>query len=436
MPTLRILLALLSLVCSAGVVQAQCLLEKPIDLRVRAVDGTRVSGSIFAWDADGCDGTFGRMAWADLPAAEVNRTLRKLLDLTDAKQMILLGRALLSAEDGQAMGDSMLRQAVQRDGTLRTEADAARQQGVEARRMAAERRVRAALPQAREGSGVHAWPVATDAERAQALEESKAEAEKALHAVNARWTPVESEYWVIYADLTRGDAQDLGRRMDNLYREVAEMFALPRGLNIFHGKGVCIVSADEGRYRAIEQAAFGTMPPPGAVGLCHTIGPRMIVNAWRSPNDDEFMSTLVHEATHGVMHRYGTPVRLPLWAEEGFAEYLAAHSFETSPVDAGRRPQGLGFIRSGQSTLPFLRSDGIDGVWPGSGAVGYSIGYLAVSLMIEQREGSFRDWVKDVKTGIPWEEALRRRFGTDSVQLARTIEDWYREHDESGPRRR
>ena len=43
-------------------------------------------------------------------------------------------------------------------------------------------------------------------------------------------------------------------------RKVAEMFALPKGLNLFHGKGVCIVSADENRFRAIEQAAFGAMP--------------------------------------------------------------------------------------------------------------------------------------------------------------------------------
>ena len=401
----------------------------PLALRVRTVDGTRVDGSITSWDADGCEGSFGRVAWADLPAVEVNRTLRRILDLSDPRQMVLLGRALLSAEDGQSMGDSTLRQAVQKDGGLRQAADEARAQGVELRRMAGERRVRAALPRAIEGSGVEPWPVATDATRADALAESKAEAERALREVNARWTPVESEYWVIYADLTRGDAQELGRRMDNMYRKVAEMFALPKGLNLFHGKGVCIVSADEDRFRAIEQAAFGLMPPPGCVGLCHMIGPRVIVNAWRSPDDDAFMATLVHEATHGVMHRYGTPVKLPLWAEEGFAEYVAAHSFDSSPVDAGRRRQWERFVASGGDTLPYFHTDGHDGLWPGPGAVGYSIGYLTVSLMIEQKGAAFGEWVKDVKAGMPWEEALKRRFGTDVPALARTVESWHRPAD-------
>jgi hypothetical protein len=403
----------------------------PFNLRVKRVDGTMVSGTVSGFDPAGCEGTFGRVEWADLPAAEVNRALRRVLDLGKPDQMVVLGRALLSAEDGQNMGDSMLRQALQHDGGLREAVETARAQGVELRRMAAERRVRSALPQVREGSGVASWPIAGDASRAQALEEMKAEAEKALHAVNARWTPVESEYWVIYADLTRGDAQELGRRMDNMYRKVAEMMALPKGLNLFHGKGVCIVSADEGRYRAIEQAAFGMMPPPGVVGLCHMMGPRVIVNAWRSPDDDHFMATLVHEATHGVMHRYGTPVKLPIWAEEGYAEFVAARSFDSSPVDAGRRAQALRFIREGGDTLPYFLSDGHDGVWPGADAMGYSLGYLAVCLMIDQKGAAFGEWVKDVKTGTPWQEALKRHFGTDAAQFARTVEGWYREHDAS-----
>jgi len=398
----------------------------PFNLRVKRVDGTLVSGTVSGFDGDGCEGAFGRVDWADLPAAEVNRALRRVLDLGKADQMVVLGRALMSAEDGQTMGDSMLRQAVKRDPAVAPAADAARAQAVELRRMAAERRVRAALPQAREGTGVQAWPIATDERRAEALAETKAEAEKALREVNARWTPVESEFWVVYADLTRGDAQELGRRMDNMYRKVAEMFALLKGLNLFHGKGVCIVSADENRFKAIEQAAFNAMPPPGCVGLCHMIGPRVLVNAWRSADDDMFMATLVHEATHGIMHRYGTPVRLPLWAEEGYAEYVAANSFDGSPVDRGRRGWGLKYIRDGNETRPFFEGDA---AWPGPNAIGYSLGYMTVDLMIRQKGVAFGEWVKEVKAGVPWEEALKRRFGTNAPELSATVEDFYREHD-------
>ena len=407
---------------------AQGKLDNALSIRVKLADGSRINGEVSKWDADGCDGDFGRLLWADFTAADLNRTLRKCIDTRNAAQMVLLGRALLCTEDGLNMGDSTLRQALRMDGVPHEAVAAARLEAPEIRRMAAERRLRASLPQGRAESGIPTWPIATDEQRVTALAEMKADAEKALREVHAQFTQVETDYWVIYSDLGRGESQDLGQRMDNMYRKVSEMFALPKGLNLFHGKGVCIVSGDENRFRAIEEAAFGVMPPPGCIGLCHMIGPKVMVNAWRSPNDDQFMATLVHEATHGFMHRYGTPVQLPIWAEEGYAEFVAARSFDSSPVDAGRREQGLRFMRDGQSMMPLLQSTGRDGVWPGENAVGYAVGYLAVCLMIDQKGNAFGEWVKDVKSGIPWEESLKKRFGTDTSQFAQTIEGWYGQH--------
>ena len=46
--------------------------------------------------------------------------------------------------------------------------------------------------------------------------------------------------------------------------------------------------------------------------------------------------------------------------------------------------------------------------------------------MIDQRGTAFGDWVKDVKTGVPWEQAMRRHFRCDATGLAALIEDWYR----------
>jgi len=231
---------------------------------------------------------------------------------------------------------------------------------------------------------------------------------------------------MIYSDLNRGETAELGKRMDRMYLKVAEMFALPAGLNLFHGKGVCVISGEESRFKAIEMAAFRQVVPPGCIGLCHMMGPKVIVNAWRSPDDDQFIATLVHEATHGIMHRYGKPARLPIWAEEGYAEFVAARSFPSSPVDGNRRPQGIGFIRSGQSTLPFFQGDAANASWPGPNAEGYALGYLAICLMIDQRGNAFGEWVKDVKTGMPWEAALKAHFRCDAAGLAAIVEDWYR----------
>ena len=258
----------------------------------------------------------------------------------------------------------------------------------------------------------------------------KADADRWLQQVNLRYTVVEAKYWVLYADMPIDQAKNLALRMDDMYETVAKMFALPVGLNIFHGKAVVIVSATEAHYRAIEMAAFNSMPPPGAIGLCHMVGPKVVVTAYKSEDANRFMATLVHEASHGFMHRYGSPLRLPSWADEGYAEYLAAESFPNSTTKGDRKPQGLEWIRSGtHDVLDVIQMNYEDGSWPGADAIGYAIGYLTVDYLMQTNRQAFGEWVKDVKSGIPWEEAFKNRFGWNVKQLSQAVKARYRARD-------
>ena len=62
-----------------------------------------------------------------------------------------------------------------------------------------------------------------------------------------------------------------------------------------------------------------------------------------------------------------------------------------------------------------------NGSWPGPDAIGYAIGYLAVDFLVHTKGEAFREWVKDVKAGIPWEEAMKKRFGWNAAQLAKAV---------------
>ena len=142
------------------------------------------------------------------------------------------------------------------------------------------------------------------------------------------------------------------------------------------------------------------------------------------------MATLVHEASHGFMHRYGSPARLPSWADEGYAEYVAAESFPNSTTKDDRKPQGLQWIRSGTNdVLNVLHMNYEDGSWPGPDAIGYAIGYLTVDYLIQTNHQAFGEWVKDVKGGLSWEEALKKRFGWSITQLAQAVKARYRARD-------
>ena len=60
----------------------------------------------------------------------------------------------------------------------------------------------------------------------------------------------------------------------------------------------------------------------------------------------------------------------------------------------------------------------------------YHLGRVKVPVL---RGASFTleqgEWVKDVKAGIPWEEAFKNRFGWNITQLAQAVKARYRARD-------
>ncbi len=447
--------------------RAQGVVEPPLPWKVKLITGETLKGTISKWDFAGVDGSFGHAAWTSFKPDDANRMCKKLMDWREGSQYIQLARMLFALDGGDKLAEAALRDAIKRDRNLdpeiqklRAEVAENRRKIIEDRRIAAEKDFQAKAigadaavkkdpaPRAQPGSVVpdapHAqpvgvitdapraqpWSVATDAQRAEALTDMKADADLWLKQVNLRYSVVEAKYWVLYADLPIDETKDLARRMDAMYQTVAQMFALPDGLNIFHGKAVVIISATEPHYRAIEMAAFNSMPPPGAIGLCHMVGPKVVVTAYKSDDANRFMATLVHEASHGFMHRYGSPSRLPSWADEGYAEYVAAESFPNSTTKGDRKPQGLQWIRSGTNDVQnVLRMNYEDGSWPGPDAIGYAIGYLTVDYLMQTNHKGFGEWVKDVKAGLSWEEALQKRFGWSASQLAQAVKSRYRARD-------
>ena len=448
---------------------AQGVVEPPLPWKVKLITGETLKGTISKWDFAGIDGSFGHAPWTNFKPDDVNRLCRKLLDWRLASQYIQLARMLFSLQGADKLADAALADAIRRDRNcandvvaLRAEVAERRRKVIEDRRIAAEKEFQAkavgadvpkkkndtpktkevapkkkvdaphAPPEivASDAPRAQPWSVSTDAQRAEALTDMKTDADRWLKQVNLRYSVVEAKYWVLYADLPIGETKDLAQRMDGMYETVAKMFALPVGLNIFHGKAVVIVSATEAHYRALEMAAFNTMPPPGAIGLCHMVGPKVVVSAHKSQDENRFMATLVHEASHGFMHRYGSPARLPSWADEGYAEYVAAESFPNSTTKDDRKPQGLKWLRDpNNNILTVLQMNYENGSWPGPDAIGYAIGYLTVDYLVQTNAQAFGEWVKDVKAGIPWEEAFKNRFGWNITQLAQAVKARYRARD-------
>jgi hypothetical protein len=401
-----------------------------------------VRGTIDSWGENGIQGSFGAHSWDELDLSSLRRVFQRLMDRRDAVDWVLFGELQLRRDDEAA--DRSGETAFLRAGNLGsgTEAliEAARARVKEHERARAEADRQRATEQLREGlpEGVAwtaaPWPHLTDLEQAAAVATMQEQSEALLQRAgfpDAR--PIETEYFLVYSDLPDAETRGLVRYLDRMYLDVAQLLGLPvtsgKPLNLFWGKASIIICADEDQFRLIEAQAFNQMTPRGVLGLCHCMGPRVFVNTFRDPDEQKFSSVLVHETVHGIMHRFITPARLPTWANEGFAEIVANATVRNSPVDQTRRPQGLDYIRNAGSIDQVMAMNYEDGTWPGENAVGYAVGYLLCDLMLDRNRQGFADWIKAVKAGKDWREAMAAQYGASAEKVAAYAANWYRTND-------
>jgi hypothetical protein len=416
----------------------------PIRVRFRLADGVQVTGELTAWDDRGIDGSFGRRAWTAIDHRDVWALYLRVADRASSATWVELGRILLvvaidqpNAERHAERAFARATQAAKEAGTtdaVAADIAAAREEAADERaareRAAREReaeRLRTTTPEAT-AWGASPWPPLSDDDQAAAVATMRADAARMLEEAGLQLAPVETDYFLFYSDMPRAQARRWVGELDAMYARLLEKFDMQKGTNVFWGKAVIFVFNDRDRFELVEARAFGQLVPEWAHGMCHPIGPKVFVSFYRQPDDAAFAIVLVHETVHGFMHRFRTPRRLPTWANEGFADYVASILFRGSPVDSERRRQGLRWVRAGGDVNSVLSME-YDGSWPGPGGIGYSVGYLLVELMIRERPRAFGQWVHAIKDGKEWEKALIEEFGATRDQLVEIFTRFYLVND-------
>jgi hypothetical protein len=265
--------------------------------------------------------------------------------------------------------------------------------------------------------GTRAWPPLDDAQRAEAVRELKAQSVEVFDAMGAAYTLFESPFFLLYSDLPAAEARARLHLLDTAYSTLLRVFDLPEAHNIFWGKAVVIIHGRREGFVELERIAFGASVPGGMEGVSHPIGPKVVVNFWRLPDEHRLEATLVHEVTHGFMHRYRSGMELPLWLEEGFADCAAEMIVPDCPIDAHRRGPGFHFVRRGGPVENVLDIECIHEAWSGPDQGSQAAAYLLVRMMSDADPGSFKRLIDMIKDGREWEPALREATGMTRREL-------------------
>jgi hypothetical protein len=352
------------------------------------------------------------------------------MDQNSPVQWVDLGAALLKVHDGGAWAERAFRRGLELDAAVaekieaaRTAARAAEQHQIEQERTIEQQKLRTSSPEA-VAWPADPWPELDADGRVDAIAELKADAARILRQAGIRLTPLETDHYLIYADLPPMGTARLATRLEDTYKTLAELLWLEEQGNRFWGKAVVFYFADADRFRLVEAESFDQLVARRVTAICHYDGPKVFISLTGDPDTDEFYPAAVGAAVHGFLHRYRSPRRLPPWANEGLPAYIATKVSRNDLTDA-RRVRGLDFIRAAHDVSALLLAT-YDDAWPGPDDAGPAVGALLVELMLLQRQGPFGAWIRGVKSGDDWQPALTADYGVSFPTLLTTFTQFYR----------
>jgi hypothetical protein len=408
--------------------------ETPLRVAFRLSDGVRLSGHLTAWSDEFFDGSFGRRRWTELMSADAETILRQLIDAEAAPDWVLVGEIMLELQD-ERRAERAFRRALDVDGEASPLIDEARAR-VEKRRAEREaqqkiieaQRLRTMTPEGLDWPVTH-WPALSVAEQQAALAAVRGEADRILEEAGTPLSPVNSQFFLVYSDLDRRETAQWARRLDLLYRQLSRLLYWPEQQSIFRGKAVVFIFKDRDLFRLVEAQAFDHLTPRSVGAIMHPRDQLVFINTHFLADERAFGAALLRQATYAFMHCYITPRRLPAWANDGLADYMAATLLQDSIIDEKRRPLALRFVRSGGNVGSLLELTYRDAAWPGRDEIGPAVGHLMVELMILQHQARFVGWIASVKSGKPWEEALQQDYGMAKGPLIGLFTQYYTVND-------
>jgi hypothetical protein len=253
------------------------------------------------------------------------------------------------------------------------------------------------------------WGKLTTAEQTQSVTELKAFAMDTPLGKAGSLHLKETRYFLFYSDLPDTEATNWSSLLDRMYGLLAGLFDVSG--NIFRGKALIFVFSKEQDYMAYQKQIEG-VDAKGTAGMTNSYGSGMVhISFFRQKNELDFAHVLVHESTHGFVHRYRSPIRLPSWASEGLAEEIASELVPIKGEGAWLKDVTRKEVRAHQGVgRDFFEVQHIAG-WQ------YPIAESFARLMINENRSGYVRFVNAIKDGTSVDEALDKKYGASKEKI-------------------
>ncbi len=268
-----------------------------------------------------------------------------------------------------------------------------------------------------EARGVEPWPEETAAEHAKALARSRKMIDEVIDLLPGTRL-YETEHFLFTTNIPPQQVAPYVRYLDRMYDWMCDLYGIEAGTKVWFGGKVPIFAfLTHDQFGAFEERYFH-IKPEGLYGLCHqSADGDVVIACFRGNDPNNFGQMLVHETSHGFIHRYKTKTRLPSWVNEGMAELIGMEMVPRCQSVARRERQALEHLRQQPSLAGFFTADPIRG-WQ------YGVASSMNRFLLQSDRQKYARFIELLKEGLKWDEALKTAYGGTPEELVSQYGRW------------
>ena len=266
--------------------------------------------------------------------------------------------------------------------------------------------------------GVDPWPESeTDEEHAEALKKSRAMAIEVVSLFPGCQLQ-ETKHFLVVSNIPPQQIAPYIASLDRMYEYMCQLYGVSRTHKVWlGGKAPIFAFLEREQFDAFEERYFpesrATIKAVGNVyGLSHLDKKtgEITISCFRGNDPNDFGQMLVHETSHGFIHRYKTKVQLPNWVDEGMADLIGAEMVPASTAVRNREVKAIQQLAQQRSLSGMLKGERLEG-WQ------YGAASNLNRFLLQYNRQNYVKFIEAMKDGMKWEEALKEAYNATPEEL-------------------
>lgn len=264
---------------------------------------------------------------------------------------------------------------------------------------------------------VEPWPEnETNDEHAAALKKSREMTDEVVSLFPGSQL-YETQHFLFVSNIPPQQVAPYAASLDRMYDWMCRLYGVQRDHKVWlGGKAPIFAFLEKEQFDAFEERYFpeareSLRSLANVYGLSHLSKTgEVVISCYRGRDPNDFGQMIVHETSHGFIHRYKSKAHLPNWVDEGMADLIGAEMVPASAAVRNRELKALEQMSEQRSLGGMLSAERIE-AWQ------YGMASNLNRFLLAANRQEYVRFIEALKEGMKWEDAIKAAYHSSPNEM-------------------